>query len=283
MALMANQPTVLMSGIAFGECPRWHDGRLWFSDWLAHEIIAMAPDGRSEVVVRVPFETFPFSFDFLPDGRMLIVSNSDQPLLRRELDGTLVPHATLPDGWNEIVVDAHGNAYINGVGFQMMAGQEFRPGQITLVAPDGVSRQVADGIMFPNGMAISPHGRTLIVAESYASKLTAYDIAEDATLSAGRTWAELDGPPDGICFDAEGAIWYASVPDKRCVRVREGGEVLQTVDVDRGCFACMLGGDEAKTLYIVASEWNGPSSMTGETRTGQILAIEVDVPHAGWP
>ena len=283
MALMANQPRVLLTGIAFGECPRWHDGRLWFSDWLAHEIIAMTPDGRSELAVRVPFDTFPFSFDFLPDGRMLIVSNSDRPLLRREPDGALLPHATLPDGWNEIVVDARGNAYVNGTGFKMMAGEEFKPGQITLVTPDGASRQVADGIMFPNGMAISPDGRTLVVAESYAKKLTAYDIAGDGTLSAGRTWAELDGPPDGICFDAEGAIWYASVPDKRCVRVREGGEVLQTVDVDRGCFACMLGGADGKTLYIVAAEWNGPASMTLERRTGQVLAVEVDVPHAGWP
>jgi sugar lactone lactonase YvrE len=203
--------------------------------------------------------------------------------LRRESDGSLVPHAELPGGWNEIVVDRHGNAYINGVGFDMMAGEAPRPGQVTLVTPDGALRQVADGVMFPNGMAISPDGRTLVVAESYANKLTAFDIGTDATLSAGRAWAELDSAPDGICFDAEGAVWYASVPGKRCVRVCEGGEVLQTVEVDRGCFACMLGGDDGKTLYVMAQPWNGPESMTGGVRTGQVLAVRVDVPHAGWP
>ena len=137
--------------------------------------------------------------------------------------------------------------------------------------------------MFPNGMAISPDGRTLVVAESYANRLTAFDIDADATLSRRRVWAEVESAPDGICFDAEDAIWFATVPGKRCVRVREGGEVLQTVEVDRGCFACMLGGGHSRTLYILAQEWNGPDSMRDGARTGQVLALPVDVPHAGRP
>ena len=147
---------VLMIGLAFGESPRWHDSRLWFSNWGAQEIIAVDPKGKSEVVVRLPFPSFPFSIDWLPDGRLLIISSSDQPLMRQEPNGSLVPHAELSRGFNEIVVDSRGNAYMNGAGFNPLAGEKFAPGIITLVTPDGSAKQVAEGIAFPNGMAITP-------------------------------------------------------------------------------------------------------------------------------
>jgi sugar lactone lactonase YvrE len=279
-----HEPKVLLTGLAFGESPRWHDDRLWFSNWVAQEIIAVDIEGRGEVVLRVPFSTFPFSLAWLPDGRLLIASTSDRPLLRREADGSLVPHANLERGFNEIVVDGRGNAYVNGAGFDMMAGAPFAPGVIVLVTPDGSSRQVADGIAFPNGMAVTPDGSTLIVADSYGRRLTAFDIEDDGGLAHERVWADLgDGVPDGICLDAEGAVWYADVPNKRCVHVREGGHVLRTVELDRGCFACMLGGPDGRTLFMLAAEWNGPAKMVDAPRTGQVLTTSVSAPAAGWP
>jgi sugar lactone lactonase YvrE len=284
---MRRQQT-LLTDLTIGESPRWHDGRLWFSNWVAQEIIAVDPKGNSEVVLRVPFLSFPFSIDWLPDGRLLMASSSERPFLRRERDGSLVTHADTKHlskgGWNEIVVAARGNAYVNGAGFDMMAGEPFAPGIVALVTPDGNARQVADDIHFPNGMAVAPDGSTLVVAESYGRRLTAFEIAVDGSLRRRRVWADLgDGVPDGICFDAENAIWYADVPNKRCVRVREGGEVLQTVDVDRGCFACMLGGDDRTTLFILAADWRGPQHMTDGSRTGKLLTIQVAVPGAGRP
>jgi sugar lactone lactonase YvrE len=280
------EPQMLMTGITFGESPRWHDGRLWFADWGAQELIAVDLEGRSEVVVRVP--SFPFCVDWLPDGRLLIVSARDRLLLRREPDGSLATHADLSGlsyyPWNEIVVDGRGTAYVNNIGFDFPCG-EFAPGAVALLAPDGSVRRVADGVAFPNGMAVTPDNSTLIVAESYANKLTAFDIVEDGGLSNRRVWADLgDGVPDGICLDAEGAVWYADVPNKRCVRVREGGEVLQTIDLDRGCFACMLGGPDGKTLFLVAQEWRGMESAADEEeRTGQILTAPAPAAGAGWP
>jgi sugar lactone lactonase YvrE len=280
------EPQMLITGIAFGESPRWHDGRLWFADWGAQELIAVDLEGRSEVVVRVP--SFPFCVDWLPDGRLLIVSARDRLLLRREPDGSLATHADLSGlsdyPWNEIVVDGRGTAYVNNIGFEFPCG-EFAPGTVALLTPDGSVRQVADGVAFPNGMAVTPDNSTLIVAESYANKLTAFDIVEDGGLSNRRVWADLgDGVPDGLCLDAEDAVWYADVPNKRCVRVREGGEVLQTIDLDRGCFACMLGGPDGKTLFLVAQEWRGMESAADEEeRTGQILTAPAPAASAGWP
>src|SRR5512133_1325637 len=280
----------LMTGIAFGESPRWgDDGRLWFSDWGAQEVIAVDLEGNSEVVLRVGFPSFPMCFDWLPDGRMLIVSARDGLLLRREPNGSLVTHADLSGlsdrghPWNEIVVDGRGNAYINNQGFDFPGG-EFAPGTIALLTPDGSARQVAEGIAFPNGMAVTPDDSTLIVAESYGKRLTAFDIAADGSLSNRRVWADLgDGVPDGICIDAEKAMWYADVPNKRCVRVREGGEVLQTIALDRGCFSCALGGVNRKTLFVIATEWSGPANMFAEPRTGQVLTAQAPAPGAGWP
>jgi sugar lactone lactonase YvrE len=279
-----------MTGIVFGESPRWgHDGRLWFADWGAREIVAVDLEGSSDVVARLGFPSFQaICIDWLPDGRLLIVSAHEGLLLRLEPDGSLVTHADLSDVagrfWNEIVVDGRGNAYINNVGFNLAAGEEFAPGTVAVLTPDGSVRRVADGIAFPNGMAVTPDNSTLICAESYARKLTAYEIADDGGLSEGRTWADLgDGVPDGICIDAEGAVWYADVPNRRCVRVREGGEVLQAIDLDVSCFACVLGGADRRTLFIVAREWRGPATMADETRAGQIVTIEAPAPGAGWP
>ena len=268
----------LLSGVAMGESPRWHQNRLWFSDWGAQEILAIDTQGRSEVVVRTPFE-LPFCIDWLPDGRLLIVAGRESRVVRREPDGSLVTHVDLRDisnqFWNEIVVDGRGNTYVNG-----------GPGVIALVTAAGSVRQVADGIAFPNGMAITPDNRTLIIAESHGKKLSAFDVDSDGALSNRRAWAELGaGVPDGICIDAENAVWYADVPNKRCVRVREGGEVLQTIDLDRGGFACMLGGPDRRTLFIVTAEWRGMDKIqeVAKARTGQVLTFEAPAPGAGWP
>jgi sugar lactone lactonase YvrE len=274
-----------LDGIAFGESPRWHDDRLWFSDWGTQEVVAVDLLGESEVIVGVP--SSPFSIDWLPDGRLLIVSGPEGALLRREPDGTLVTHADLSGlsdhPWNEMVVDGRANAYINNIGFAFPAG-EFAPGTVALLTPDGSVRQVADGVAFPNGMAVTPDNSTLIVAESYGNKLTAFEIAEDGDLSNRRVWADLgDGVPDGICLDAEGAVWYADVPNKRCARVAEGGEVLQTIELDLGCFACMLGGEEGRTLFIVAQEWGGTEGTSEEERTGRVLIAPAPAPGVGWP
>jgi sugar lactone lactonase YvrE len=276
----------LLTGLAIGESPRWHEGRLWFSHWGAQEVVAVDLDGNGEVVARVP-TTIPFCIDWLPDGRLLIVSGREGLLLRREPDGSLVTHADLTDladpPWNEIVVDGRGNAYVNNTGFDFPGG-DFAPGIIALVTADGSARQVADGVAFPNGMAVTPDNATLILAESYGKRLTAFDIAADGSLSNQRVWADLgDGVPDGICLDAEGAVWYGDVPNRRCVRVREGGEVLQAIDLDRGCFACMLGGADKRTLFMMAAEWRGPGNMTDGARTGQVLIAEAPAPGAGWP
>lgn len=176
-----------------------------------------------------------------------------------------------------------GNIYVNGGGPAPAAGQHFGPGTIVLVTPDGAVRQVADTIAFANGMAVTPDNKTLIIAESHANRLSAFDIAADGSLSNRRTWADLDGYPDGICLDADGAVWYADVPNKHCVRVREGGDVLQTVTADRGCFACMLGAADRKTLFITAAEWRGFEHMTSEARTGKVLGIKAPAPGVGWP
>jgi sugar lactone lactonase YvrE len=271
----------LMTDIVMGESPRWHDDRLWFSDWGAHEVVAVDLAGDSETIVRVP--AFPFSIDWLPDGRLLIVAGSDRRLLRMERDGTLATHADLTHlcekPWNEIVVDRRGNSYVNSIGFDFPGG-EVTTGIVAVVTPDGSARQVADDVAFPNGMAVMPDGATLILAESYANCLTAFDIAADGSLTNRRVWADLDGGfPDGVCIDAENAVWYADVPNKRCVRVREGGDVLQTIPFDRGCFACTLGGADGRTLFVTANDWRGPENMTAQ-RTGRVFMVDVAVPGA---
>ena len=274
--------TVLMDGVVFGESPRWRAGRLWFSDWGAHQVLALDPESRAhEVVASV--ESFPMCIDFLPDGRLLIVDSARSLLLRREPDGSLVTHADLgpvsEKPWNDVVADERGNVYVNSIGFAF-PGEEFAPGLVALVTPGGAARQVADGLAFPNGMAITADGGTLIVAESYANRLTAFDIGADGALGGRRVWAETPGDhPDGICLDAEGAIWYADVGNRRCVRVREGGEILATVALDRGAFACALSRGDRPQLYVVGQEWDGP----GAAATGQVSAFPAPAPGAGRP
>ena len=254
------------------------EGRLWFSDWGAKEIVAADLDGNSEVIVRVPFD-LPFCIDWLHGDRLLIVSGREGILLRHEPDGSQMIYSDLralsDKTWNEIVVDGRGRTYIN-------CGS----GLIALVTPDGLARQVGDGIAFPNGMAVTPDNATLIVAESHGKRLTAFDIAADGGLSGRRVWADLSsGVPDGICIDAENAVWYADVPNKCCARVREGGPVLQRVECDQGCFACMLGGLDKKTLFLITAEWRGMESIpeVARARTGQLLTLAAPAPGVGWP
>ncbi|MGA9103450.1 SMP-30/gluconolactonase/LRE family protein [Aeromicrobium sp.] len=281
---MTSELRTLLTGRGLVESPRWHDERLYFSDWSAGEVIAVDLAGRSEVIVQVA--SLPLCTAWLPDDRLLIVSSTDGRLLRLEADGSLIPHADLGDpGWNDIVIDGRGHAYVNRPGFNPMAGESFTPGSVSLATPDGVVRRVADDLAFPNGMAVTPDNSTLIVADSYRHSLVAFDIAEDGGLSGRRDWADLgEGTPDGICIDAEGAVWYADVPNRQCVRATEGGAVEQVVELDRGGFACALGGSDGTTLFIVAAEWRGMSGTElVSPGSGQVLTIEVDVPGAGWP
>ena len=274
----------LLTGRGLVESPRWHGYRLYFSDWSAGEVIAVDLAGHSEVVARV--DSLPLCTAWLPDGRLVIVSSAAGRLLRQEPGGTLVTHADLgTPGWNDIVVDSCGNAYVNRGGFNPMAGEAFKPGFVFLVTMDGSVRQVADDIAFPNGMAVTADNSTLIVADSYRHSLIAFDIDADGGLSSRRVWADLgEGTPDGICVDAENAVWYADVPNQRCVRVAERGTVLQTVALDRGGFACALGGPDRRTLFIVAAQWRGITESEPVTPgTGQVLTARVDVPGAGWP
>ena len=279
-----NEVRTLLTGRGLVESPRWHGDRLYFSDWSAGEVVAVDLAGRTEVVAHV--KSLPLCTALLPDGQLVIVSSADGLLLRREPDGSLVTHADLGQpGWNDIVVDGRGHAYVNRAGFNPVAGEGFRPGFVFLATAGGPVRQVADDIAFPNGMAVTADNSTLIVADSYGHSLVAFDIDADGGLSKRRTWAHLsDGVPDGICVDQQNAVWYADVPNRRCVRVAEGGAVLQTVELDRGGFACMLGGPRRTTLFIVAATWQGMTeSEMVAPGSGQVLATDVGVPGAGWP
>jgi sugar lactone lactonase YvrE len=277
--------TVLMQQqIWFGESPRWHDGRLWFSDWGAHRVIVVDPGGGYDVVVEV--ESFPMCIDFLPDGRLLVVDSARHRLLRRERDGSMVVHADLAPvsrkPWNDIVVAANGNAYVNTIGFDFPGGLP-APGAIALVTPAGTVHAVAEDLAFPNGMALTADGATLIVAESHADRLTAYDIGPNGDLTGRRLWANTPGDhPDGICLDTEGAVWYADVANQHCVRVCEGGDVLDTVELDRGAFACALSrGDHPPELYVVAQSWGG--ALPPQEPTGQIAVFPAPAPGVGRP
>ena len=277
-------PKLLLTDLMFPESPRWHEGRLWVADWAAQQIVAVDLEGKSEVVGHVA--SFPFSIDWRPDGRLVVISSADRSLLTESADGPPAPSTDLRGlserPWNEIVVDGRGNTYVNNIGFDFPGG-EFAPGFIALVTPDGAARVVAEDVAFPNGMAVTPDNGTLILGESYGNRLTAFDIAADGTLSNRRIWAETPGDhPDGICLDADGAVWYADVGNRRCVRVAAGGEVLQTIEFDRGCFACMLGGPDGRTLFCVTNQFEG-NSAPHEAKAGQVLAVQAPAPAAGWP
>ena len=289
------EPTLLLDGLAYVESPRWHDGRLWFAHWGTGEIVAVDLEGHSEVVAQGP-AGLGWSIDWLPDGRLLFTGPE---LMRQERDGSMVMHADLRSvadyRWNEIVVDGRGNIYVNGMGFDFLGGAPPEPGIIVLVTPDGNARCVATGIDFPNGMVITPDNATLIISESFAGRLTAFDIGADGALSNRRVWADNVGP-DGICLDADGAVWTqaadtrthtgrADSAEGACIRVSEGGTVLQRVEHDRAIFAAMLGGPDHNTLFMLAAEWRGVDGVDSAlaARTGQVLIVDAPAPGVGWP
>jgi sugar lactone lactonase YvrE len=282
------EPRILLDGLAYIESPRWHDGRLWFPHWGTDEVLAVDLEGRVEVVAHRPSSGLGDGIAFLPDGRLLVTG---ERLLRQERDGSLVEHCDLSrlttHGWSEITVDGRGNIYVNSINFDFMAGEQptGAPGLIALVTPDGATRQVADELAFPNGMVITPDNGTLIVAESFAGQLTAFDIADDGTLSNRRVWAAGVGP-DGICMDADGAIYCSSKPgEKDLVRVREGREISDRIELDRFCFATALGGRDRRLLFLMCAEWDGTEGVAGaiERRTGQVLVADAPAPGVGWP
>ncbi len=284
------EASTLLTGLVIGESPRWHEDRLWFANWGAEEIVAVDLEGNAEVVGKGP-PRLGWSIDWLPDGRLLVTGDG---LKRLEPDGSMVPHGDLSglgvDAFNEIVVDGRGNIYING-GVDFEPGEGNAPGIIALVTPDGSARRVADGIAFPNGMVVTPDNSTLIIAESFAARLTAFDIADDGSLSNRRVWADGVGP-DGICVDAEGAVWtgVGDFGENLVGRVRDGGEVLERVRVGMPCFACMLGGEDGRTLFMLAADWrmsdgfaDNITRLTEGPRTGQLLTAPAPAPRVGWP
>ena len=278
-----SEPEVLLSGLGIPESPRWHEGRLWFCNWIDRQVVAVGLDGTAEVAAVGGDRRMGYSIDWLPDGRLLVTGDT---VRRQEPDGSVVTITGHPA--NEIVVDGRGNAYINGADFNFSGGEAPRPGWIRLITPDGEERQVAGDIEFPNGMIITPDNRTLIISESFAGRLTAFGIDPDGGLSGRRVFAEGLGP-DGICLDAEGAVWV-SAGGNSVVRVADGGQLLQRVELgqDRAPFALMLGGPDRRTLFIMTAEWRNGDGITANLerlatgpRTGQILTLTVPVPGAG--
>ena len=285
------EPRLLANDLVIGESARWHDGRLWLSNWGAAEILAFDLDGHREVITRVP-STIPFSIDWLPDGRLLVVAGQEQRLLRQEADGSLVDHVDLsglPGNLNEIVVDGRGTIYVNG-GNDFYPHEGVAPGFIAVINSDGAVRQVADELAFPNGMAVTDDNSTLIIAESFAGKLTAFDISDDGSLENRRTFADVMA--DGICMDADGAVWTPSWYENGpcCLRVANGGEVLDRIPLEQAGFACALGGPDGRTLAMLSADWHMDEDFTDNlkrltegTRTGQLHTTTVAVPSAGFP
>jgi len=268
----------LIGGMGFPEAPRWHQGRLWFSDFGERVVRTLDLDGTANEIVRVA--STPSGLGWLPDGSLLVVSMTDRRVLRVRSSGTVV-HADLSSfartACNDMVVDADGNAYVGHMGFDLFASPlEPRPASLILVRRDGSVSVAASDLMFPNGMVLSPDGRTLIVAETFGRRLTAFDVAADATLSHRRTFADLpERAPDGICLDRAGAVWVADAVGKACVRVLDGGSVTDIVNTDRGCYACALGGADGRTLFLCLADGYDPSSLA--LRSGSIETVRVDV------
>jgi sugar lactone lactonase YvrE len=292
--------TILISGLSFTECPRWRDRRLYVSDFYTHRVLAVALDGTAETLAHVPQQ--PAGLGFLPDGRMLIVSMRDRKVLRREVDGSLVEHADLSGlaRWhlNDMLVNRDGRAWVGNFGFDLMGGAPALTTVLICVEPDGTANVVADQLGFPNGMVLTPDGRTLIVAESTMNRLSAFTVAL-GSLSERRTWAafgdlpastnagemfgQVAAVPDGICLDAEGAVWVADAAHSRLIRVAEGGHILEERKTDGvGVFACMLGGDDGRTLFAsVAPTFH--EAEASANHHAAILMTTVEVPHAGLP
>jgi sugar lactone lactonase YvrE len=282
---MKRRGRVLARDLIFPEGPRWHEGAFWFSDMHAKTVCRIDSKGHRSVVAEVPGS--PSGLGWLPDGRMLVVSMQDQRLLRLEPDGSLVEVADLSK-WtthlcNDMVVDHAGRAYVGNFGFDLHAGDPIRTTNLIRVDPSGDAQQVADGLAFPNGAVITPDGRTLIVGETFGARLAAFDIQPDGSLENHRLWASVPGvAPDGICLDAEGAVWVASPISAEVVRVREGGEIIDRLPVDTQAFACMLGGETGHTLFVCTARSSDPETCKQE-RAGRIETFEVGVPHAGLP
>lgn len=292
---MGRSTRVLADGIYFGEGPRWHDGRLWFSDFYAHAVksVSLAGDLRTEFEL----DDQPSGLGWMPDGSLLVVSMKKRQVLRRTADGTMRLHADLNGiaTWlcNDMVVDSRGRAYVGNFGFDLdkelvARGAEsviadHPTARLACVLPDGSVRVAAEGMHFPNGPVITPDGKTLIIGETLAARLTAFDIAADGTLSNRRVWAEI-GPrvPDGIALDAQNAVWVANPLAPECVRVGEGGKVLEVIDTGQPCYACMLGGADGRTLFMLVAE-TSINHLAAEAPKGRVLVASVDTPHAGLP
>jgi len=290
----------LISGLSFTECPRWHDGRLHFSDFYTRRVFAVALDGRQEIIAEVPGQ--PSGLGFLPDGRMLIVSMRDRKIMLREFDASLVEYADLsklaPGYLNDMLVDSEGRAWVGNFGFDLMGGARVTTTNLISVSPDGCAKVAASGLGFPNGMVLTPDGKRLVVAETLMNRLTAFDLSS-GTLGGRRTWAafgdpptstdfaelfrQVDVAPDGICLDAEGAIWVADAKNGRLLRVAEGGAVLEELKIDGlGVFACMLGGTDGRTLFVCVAPTFHEIEASANHRA-EIWMITVDVPRAGLP
>lgn len=275
-------------GLRFGEAPRWHQGRLWYSDFFDHAVFSLGPDGR-RTEAEVPGQ--PSGLGWLPDGRLLVVSMVDRVVLRREPDGTLVHHADLAP-WagfhgNDMVVAADGTAFVGNFGFDLYGfyAGTVDPVATSLVAvsPDGTASQAAPDMAFPNGMVLFPDGRTLVVAESLAGRLTAFTVTPEGTLVDRRVWAPLEAcAPDGICLDAEGCVWVANALAPECLRVSEGGAVTGRVATSQPCFACMLGGQDRRTLFLMTAPTSDEREVA-DRRDGRIERDRVAVPGAGLP
>ncbi len=282
---MAGKPRTVLGGLAFPEGPRWRGGELVFSDMHSDEVVGMQPDGSRRTVFK--HDQPVYGLGWLPDGRMLVVSMNDRKLMRIEADGRAALHADLSaiatGNCNDMVVDAAGRAYVGNFGVGYPPGPA-QPAKMARVDTDGSAHVAAEDLMFPNGTIITHDGKTLVVGETFAARLTAFDVAADGTLTNRRVWAQLPqgAVPDGICLDAEGAIWVASPTSNEALRIREGGEVSERIDTGRGCYACMLGGADRKTLYLLVSASSDPAQCRAN-KTASIDAVEVSVPGAGLP
>jgi sugar lactone lactonase YvrE len=277
-------PQPLLDGLYFPEGPRWHEGRLWFSDMHGHRVMTVGLDGTAATVVEVP--AAPSGLGWLPDGRLLVVSMEDRRLLRLD-GGALTEVADLSRlasfHCNDMVVDAQGRAYVGNFGFDLHGGATPVSTVLILVLPTGEARVVAENMEFPNGTVITPDGRTLIIGESFGPRLTAFDVQADGSLTNRRVWATLTGAvPDGICLDAEGAVWVASPISAEVLRMREGGQVTQRISVSTQAFACMLGGPQRRHLFICTAT-SGDPAVAREKRDGRIEVVEVEIPGAGLP
>ena len=281
-----------VSGLFFGECPRWHEGRLWYSDFFDHAVFSVSPDGERRV--EVDFDGEPAGLGWLPDGRLLVNSRLDRVILRREPDGMLVEHGDLRPWatWhaNDMVVASNGQAYSGNFGFDLdglhdgtVDASAISTASLVRVDPDGTSHEAADDLHFPNGTVITEDGATLIIAESFGGRLSSFDRAADGTLTNRREWASLKNvAPDGMCLCADGSVWVANALGPECLRIAEGGEIRERVSTALNCFACMLGDDDRRTLYLVTAA-DSNASVARAARNGALEKVRTTVPGAGLP